>query len=325
MNDQNQCEPGTVDSVCASDAQSTASSRTIALPKAGPAWKTVARFLSQAAVGGAIGSYALLVGVTAYYLEKTPNPDLAITVPFVLIIGALGGLIIGAFTLVFENLIEEKLSRGPRTIVANVTASLIFFGLAAIEYSADWQLLKLTILPGAIVALPIGLVAGSKLRPGRVILLGAEKPAGVEELNASKIPPVLDCISLLGGFALRIISVTGFLMATMLFVCYERFQIPTAADEMMVTVFGIYYFGCTACIACFGRHRWLIAVAGTSLNVLLLVLALLWDPIAAESGQPGPLMIAFFVLAFLWMLFAGTHLWGAPAKRSTRLHPESLR
>jgi hypothetical protein len=318
MNDQKQCEPGAEGSSCAPCA---VSSRTIALPKASLAWKTVARFLSQAAVGGAIGSYALLIGATVYYLDKTPNPWMVITVPFVLIIGALLGLIIGGFTLVLENLIEENLSPGPRVIVANVIGSLIAFGLAAIERTANWQLFKLTIIPGAIVGLPIGLVAGSKLRPGRILLLGADKSTRVEPLNGSRAPSVLDCISLLGGFALRIVSVTGFLMATMLFVSYERFQKP---DEMMVTVFGIYYFGCTACIACFSRHRWLIAVAGTSLNILLLVLALFWDPIAVESGQPGPLMTAFFVLAFLWVLFAGTHLWGAPAKRSARLHPEGL-
>jgi hypothetical protein len=48
----------------------------------------------------------------------------------------------------------------------------------------------------------------------------------------------------------------------------------------------------------------MIRIVGTALNALLLVLAVLWDPIAAENGQPGPLMVAFLTLAFLWVLFS---------------------
>jgi hypothetical protein len=280
-----------------------------------PAWKSVARFLSQAAVGGALGGYAVLVGNALYQYRNPYNFWLIIGLPFWLVGGAVLGLATGALTLLFENLIEEKLSAQTRVIVTSAIATLIFFGLDTFRDSASWQLLKTASLPGGILGLPIGLVAGSRLRLWRVLLLGVDKPPGDEADAVSGATSILYGFSLIGGFALRLVSASGFLIGVLVLACCSNFQ---QTDQVMVTIFSVYYFACTAYIACMVRHRWAIAAAGTFLNTLLLLLALLWDPVAAEAGQPGPLMIAFFVLAFLWMLFAGGHV--APRKRAvTRL------
>ena len=274
-----------------------------------PAWKSVALFLSQAAVGGALGGYALLVGIALYQYRNPYNFLLIIGLPFWLVGGAVLGLVTGALTLLFENLIEERLSAQARVIVTSAIATLTIFGLAVFRDSASWQLLKTSSLPGGIMGFPIGLVAGSRLRPWRVLLLGVDKPPGKEADAVSGATSILYGFSLIGGFALRLVSASGFLIGVLVLACCSSFL---ETDEVMVTIYSIYYFACTAYIACFVRHRWAIGAAGTFLNTLLLLLALLWDP-GAAAGQPGPLMIAFFVLAFLWMLFAGGHV--APRKR----------
>src|SRR6266550_8111968 len=81
-----------------------------------PAWKLVVRFLSQAAFGGALGGYALVIGIALLNYRGPYNFMLIIALPFMLVGGAALGLLTGAFTLFFENLIEEKLSALARVI-----------------------------------------------------------------------------------------------------------------------------------------------------------------------------------------------------------------
>jgi hypothetical protein len=277
-----------------------------------PAWKSVARFLSQAAVGGALGAYALVIRLALYDYRTDYKLLLLLTFPFALVGGAVLGLLTGALTLLVENLIEEKLSALPRVIVTAAITVLIVFGIATLWKSASWQLLKTLMLPGAILGLPVGLVARSRLRFWRVLLLGVDKPPGEEAHAVSEATSIAYGFALIGGFALRLVGVIGVLVAGMVLACCWK---VLQTDEVMVTIFVIYYFACTAYITSIVRHRWAIAAAGTFLNTLLLLLALLWDPYAAP-GLPGPFTVAFFVLAFLWMLFAGGHLWVEPQKRS---------
>jgi len=56
----------------------------------------------------------------------------------------------------------------------------------------------------------------------------------------------------------------------------------------------------------------MIAAAGTFLNSLLLLVAMFWDHPALRPANPAHWTIAFFVLAFFWMLFMGGHLWSHP-------------
>jgi hypothetical protein len=267
------------------------------------AWKSVAGFLSQAAIGGGLGCYGLMIGISLYYYS---NPDdllmiMIITLPFALVVGALLGLLTGGVTLLVENLIEEKLSTLARMIVTGAIVTLIVFGVFAVYYPASWQLLKSSLLPGAILGLPIGLIAGSRLRLFRILLLGVEEPPAVQSNAVLGATSLSNRFALIGGFALRLVSVVGTLMAVLVLACTWKFQ---KTDELLVTVFALYYFACTAYITCAVRNRSMIRIVGTALNALLLVLAVLWDPIAAENGQPGPLMVAFLTLSFLWVLFS---------------------
>jgi hypothetical protein len=296
------CNPKTnaASSACTSRALPNYSAPSVLLARPRSAGRSVALFLLQTAAGGALGGYALLLG-TALYFHQRSNLGLIITLPFVLFVGAVLGLFTGAFTLLVEDLIEEKLSAVARVIVTSMIAILSVSGLAAFWNPVNWQLLKMTSLPGVILGLPIGLLGGSRLRPWRTLLLGVDDPPRVEAYAASGPTSFLSAFSLIGGFALRLASVTGLLITPIVLACRSSFQ-PT--DELMVTVFAVYYFACTAYITCAVRNRWMIGIVGTALNALLLVLAVLWDPIAAENGQPGPLMVAFLTLTFLWLLFS---------------------
>src|SRR2546425_623509 len=278
MNNQNQfCEPkdGAASSLRYNVALPASSPRLTALAKPRPAWKSIARFLSQAAVGGALGGYALAIGSAIYYDQNNYHLQVLITLPFILAGGAVLGLLTGALTLVVENLIEEKLSALPRVIVTGAIAVLIIFGIAAFWNSANWQLLKILVVPGAVLGLPVGLVAGSKLRPWRLLLLGVDKPPGAEADAVSGATSLSYGFALIGGFALRLVSAMGVLMAVMVLACSWKLQ---QTDELLVTIFSIYYFGCTAYVSCKVRLRWVIGAFGTFLNALLLALALLWDP-----------------------------------------------
>lgn len=269
--------------------------------------QSAAGFLSHAAVGGGLGFYGLMIGISLYNYRDQDNllMIMIITLPFALIVGALLGLLTGAVTLLVENIIEEKLSTLARLIVTSAIVILIVFGLSTIDEPASWQLLKSSLLPGATLGLPIGLVAGSRLRLFRLLLLGVDEPPGAEATSLSY------GFAVIGGFALRLVSVMGALLAVMVLACTWKFQ---KTDELLVTIFAIYYFGCTTYVTCKVRQRWVMAAAGTFLNSLLLLLALFWDPYAPE-GLPGPFTIVFFVLAFLWMLFVGGHLMVAPGRR----------
>lgn len=294
----------------------SAGSALLARPRS--TWRSVTLFVLQTAVGGALGGYALLLG-TALYFHQGSNSGLITLLPFVLFVGGVFGLLTGAVILVLEDLIEERLSTIARVIVTCVISILIVSGLAAFWNPVNWQLLKMTSLPGAILGLPIGLLAGSRLRPWRTLLLGVHDPSGVEAYAASGATSLSSGISLVGGFALRVVSVTGLLITPMVLACRSSFQ-PT--DDLMVTVFALYYFACTAYITCAVRNRSMIRIVGTALNALLLVLAVLWDPIAAENGQPGPLMVAFLTLTFLWVLFSRKATGLSQPKRG--LLPQSI-
>lgn len=314
MNDQNQlCEPKVEAASLLRDSAVLAacSPRIAASARPRPAWKSVAGFLSQAAVGGGLGCYALMIGFALYNYHNPNNVLLIITLPFALVGGAVLGLLTATLTLLFENLIEEKLSPLARVIVTTVIAILIVFGLAAFWNPVSWQLLKTSILPGAILGLPIGLVAGSRLRSWRALLLGVDKPPGAEAYALSGATPLSYGFSLIGGFVLRLVSTVGLLIAVLVLACCWSFQ---KSGEVLVTAFSVYYFACTAYVTFMVRRRWVIAAAGTLLNSLLLLVALFWDPSAA-AAQPGPLMIAFFVLAFFWMLFLSGHLSAAPGRK----------
>jgi len=118
-------------------------------------------------------------------------------------------------------------------------AILIVFGTCELWSPASWQLLKSSVLPGAIFGLPIGLVAAQGCVFGEHCYLGVDKPPGAEAYALCRATPVLYGHSLIGGFVLRLLSTTGFFDSGdrigLLFELSEE-------DEVLVTAFSIYYF-----------------------------------------------------------------------------------
>jgi len=118
-------------------------------------------------------------------------------------------------------------------------------------------------------------------------------------------------LSLIGGFVLRLVSTTGFLIAVTDWPAVGAFRKTMRYWYRL----SIYYFACTAYITFKVRRRWMIAAAGTFLNSLLLLVAMFWDHPGCDRPTQ-PIDDAFFVLAFFWMLFMGGHLWVASDGRA---------
>ena len=290
--------------------------RIVVYEKPRPAWIQTARFLSQASVGGALGGYAFAIGIALYSYQNGYNFLMIILFPVFLVEGAVLGLLTGVLTLLLENLIEERLWLLPRLLVTSIIATLFVVGLQAFENAVTWQLVKASILPGAALGFPVGLVARSKFWLGRALVRGIShwpNSEAFEGLGAARDCGSGSLLSLLGGLALRLVSSTGLIVSVMVLACCWNVQ---SRAEVLVTVFAIYYFGCTAFVSFGTPRRWVSIAAGSFLNALLLIVALEWSPVTGDEGS-NPMTIVFSVLTFLWILFIGGHL--RPASRRQAL------
>jgi hypothetical protein len=274
---------------------------------------SVARSLSWAALGGALGGYIVVLGVALYALVSTENFYaffMLFLFPFYMAEGALFGLVTGSLTLLLENLIEQKLASLARAIAASVISILIMVGVVSISEEVSWTIIRIMILPGLALGFPVGLLLRSKRSSVRWLLNGAiaVRPGGSTVTRLSRISAVP---SIVGGLALRLVGIIGFLTSVaVLATCWWVLKI----DERLVASYAVYYFGCTICVTGWVSSRWLTRLSGAFLNGLLLMLALFWDT-GGQLGRPGPLLIAFLVLTFLWLLFIGAQ--PRPLKRRT--------
>src|SRR5436190_20668489 len=184
--------------------------RRVVYAKPPSAWRSTLRFLSQAAVGGMIGSYALLIGVVLYYTNPY-NFLLIFFLPLYLTMGAVTGLAIGSITTLLEYVIEEKLTMLPRAIATSAIAILLLAGITWFRNRMDWQLFRQCILIGAIIGFPIGLVTRSKLRLWRLLAHGTNECTAAEADANLPVSPLSSFLSLIGGLALRLVGVVGLL------------------------------------------------------------------------------------------------------------------
>src|SRR5262245_12310934 len=99
------------------------------------AWKPVARFLGKSTIGGTLGAFLITLAFTLYnFRNEIEVPRMAIIINLIVLAlgvlaGAIAGLLVGAFTLLLETLIDEKLSGLPLVIATTAIALFMFFGL----------------------------------------------------------------------------------------------------------------------------------------------------------------------------------------------------
>lgn len=277
--------------------------------------RQVARFFLRALIGGAIGGYLCELGALgweiSYYrqnrwlveaiLESGKGNELVVgffeTLPFYLIGGALFAAITGSLTLVFENLIEEKLKVLPCAIATSGFSVLLMIGLVRIAGPVKWTLV-LELSPAFIaLGFPVGLLARSRLNFWRLLVYGAAPSTASREMHRDSISSTL---SIVAAVALRLVGFFGLFTSVGLLGSAWMF---VEIHERLVITYAIYYFACTMFVSVFVRTRWMVVAAGSFLNGLLLLLALLWEP---SGDVASPLPLALVVLSVLWLLFIGS-------------------
>ncbi len=283
--------------------------------KAEPTWKQVTRFLAKSTVGGILGAFLLTLACTAYtFRNENQVPRTAIilyviVLAFVVANGAIAGFVVGTFALLLEALIEEKLSGLSLAIATTAIAVFMFFGLSAVANAPSWQNFEWSVIPGVIFGLPAGLLARSRFQPVLRLLLGVA--AGPKRWVEPGNSPFSYSLSVVAGLVLRIASACGVAIALASLACSWHLLF---VDQWLLSIFAVYYFGCTLIVTTWVRSVWVVGGAAIFLNSLLLIVALLWDPNAIGS-YPGPMMLAFVIYAGAWSLFAASFLRASRTKR----------
>jgi len=167
--------------------------------------KAIWTFLSQGAVGGAIGYFLLVLCVLGIY-PRSWSLGYPILLPIILFFGAVVGVFVSAFIWLGSVLFKSRLGFIARAmIVAGVTMllSLLLSDLRPIAQS------ELTLIVGfaCVLELPIVLMTGSSIRPCHLLLLGAGTRNTRHNFGS--------WISYPAGFLLRVVSVFGFFEALM--------------------------------------------------------------------------------------------------------------
>ena len=200
--------------------------------------KTILTFLSQGAVGGMIGYFLLIVSVALH-----PNGYsyfYYVALPVLLAFGALWGAVAGFVIWLPGALLKRRIGFVGRTVTAIGAMSLLS---AAVSYLTGEQPNNEVYprLIGYVCAmyLPIVLMTGSEIRPGRVLVFGAGgRIARRRFRHWLAIPP---------GFLLRATSIFGMLEAFLALAIWISLRMSPWAnvsgrDGLPTIVLAITYF-----------------------------------------------------------------------------------
>src|ERR1044072_6381180 len=154
--------------------------------------KTVWTFLSQGAVGGAIGYFLLLLCVLGIYPSSWDLLHLVI-LPIFLFLGAAFGVVVAAFVWLGSVLLKRRLGFVARTFLVTGVASLL--GLLFSYLLDPLQPVALTVGFACVFELPIVLLTGSSIRPCHLLFLGAAQCSARHDFRS--------WLSYVAGFLLR--------------------------------------------------------------------------------------------------------------------------
>lgn len=269
--------------------------------------RSIATFLFRTGLGSTLGAYLSIFGMLVY--SRNDNPphnldllDVSLMLAFFMVPAFPLALVSRWLTLIFENLIEEKMTLLPHAIATGIFSILLLLAMWRTSEPFDSTAVKLLGAFGFTLGFPVGLLARLKLNLLDRLIYGGQEPVmDIRDLDRNL---VLFVVGITGGLALRLVGIVGFMLAVLgLTVMWSDLEL----HERLVMVYAIYYFGCTAFVSLCIRSRWMVVGAAVFLNALLLALALFWEP---SADVASPLRLAFTVLAILWILF----MVGRPGK-----------
>ncbi|HSS18550.1 MAG TPA: hypothetical protein VLL54_00490 [Pyrinomonadaceae bacterium] len=170
--------------------------------------KRIWTFVSQGAVGGAIGYFFLLVCYVVTH-PSALNPLYLALVPFILLFGAVLGCLPAFFIWLAELIFKSRAGLFSRALLV-VGASVLESVLLSIymeNMRVEDQSVQLTLVITCAAYLPLVLLTGSSIRPGHLIFLGAGPHGPTYNFGS--------WLSYPAGFVLRVVSLFGLFEAIM--------------------------------------------------------------------------------------------------------------
>jgi hypothetical protein len=229
--------------------------------------KAIWTFLSQGAVGGAIGYFLLVICCLEIYPQSW-NLGYPIFLPIILFFGAVLGVVVSALIWLGSVLLKRRLGFVARAMIVAGVTMLLSLLLSGLRPTAQSEL-TLTVLFACVLELPIVLMTGSSIRPCHLLLLGAE-PRNTRHNFGS-------WISYPAGFLLRVASVFGLFEALMMLALWilatpqEWYELSAHEYEGAI-VLAVFYFPVSVYFSFKTPGKALLPLAVTFLHV----------PVAAE-------------------------------------------
>ncbi len=260
--------------------------------------KTILTFLSQGAVGGGMIGY-FFVTVFAAFLLHGYSPFAFAALPFFLVFGAVWGAASGFFIWLSGALLKRRLGFAGRAVSAIGGMSLLG---AAVSYWLGRQLRDETspFLIGYVSAiyLPIILLTGSGIRPGRALLFGAGgRFAQRRYRHWLAVPP---------GFLLRLTSIFGLLesslaLAVWISVRMSPWPNDSGYDDLPTIVLAVTYFVASTCFSLKTPRKTFLLPIAITLNVPAVFLMISEREVGTADSDL--LAYAYFGFICLWIVY----------------------
>ena len=259
--------------------------------------KTILTFLSQGAVGGMIGYF--FVTVFAALSAQGYSPFFFVVLPFFLVFGGVWGAVAGFFVWLPGALLKRRLGFLSRTVCAiggmSLLSAAVFYGRTE---RLDNEMYAWLVGYLCAVYLPIILMTGSGIRPGRALVFGAGGHiARLRFRHWLAVPP---------GFLLRAASIFGVLEALLALAVWISARISpwssaSAREGLPAILVAVTYFVTSTYFS-----------LRTPRKIVLLPLAIALNMPAAflmvsekQLGTPNSDFLAYTYLGFicLWLVY----------------------
>jgi len=267
--------------------------------------KTILTFLSQGAVGGALG-YFLLTACFVVVQSNDENFLYLVILPIIFAFGAVLGCITAIFIWLAGVFLQRKLGFAVRALI--VLGAMTGLGVAfsyLTDESPDGQESCLW-LAGfvSLMVLSIVLMTGSGIRPCHLIFVGAGPRSARHNFGS--------WLSLPAGFLLRVASVFGLfeaLMTLALWISARRvdwLESTAAPEHLPAIVLAVLYFATSAYFSISRPRKFFLLPTTIILNLPLACLIVHLRLLATPEAN----FLSYLLLAFicLWAVYTLTRM-----------------
>ncbi|MEP6819873.1 MAG: hypothetical protein ABJA18_10090 [bacterium] len=258
--------------------------------------RTILTLLSQGAVGGMFGYFLVIVLSTALY-PNNYSFIYFIVLPVFLAFGAFCGAVTGLFVWLPSVRLKRKIGFIPRTLITAGAMSLLSIALSyrmPEEQVSTWWLACFV----CAMYLPIVLMTGSGIRPGRVLVFGSSRCSPRRSLRGwLAIPPAV---------LLRVASIFGLLESSLVLAVWisarmSRWSSASPLEGLPAILLAITYFLTSTYLSLRTPRKIVLLPLAIGLNMpvaFLMVTENQLDTLASDF-----LAYSYFGFICLWMVY----------------------